>query len=138
MKETKRILFTYLNFGYFAPYVRRGRVNTCTNSLFTFSCINLQGVPRNMTVGEWFRMSSSKYYIRYLRLFQFISSTHSFIQIYFTLKSTFYKMAAMFYLLLFSFVSKNLTNYGRRHLKLSCFVGPPVSGNDTICTLENM
>ena len=57
------------------------------------------------------------------------------------MKSTFYKMTAMFYLLLFSFVSKNLTNYGRRHLKLftNCRVSwDPVSGNDTICTLENM
>ena len=27
-------------------------------------------------------------------------------------------MTAMLYFLLFSFVSKNLTNYGRRHLKL--------------------
>ena len=50
--------------------------------------------------------------------FQFISLTNSFTQIYFTLKSIFYKMTAMLYFLLFSFVSKNLTNYGRRHLKL--------------------
>ena len=50
--------------------------------------------------------------------FQFISLTNSFTQIYFTLKSICYKMTAMLYFLLFSFVSKNLTNYGRRHLKL--------------------
>ena len=42
--------------------------------------------------------------------------THT--QIYFTLKSISYKMTAMLYFLLFSFVSKNLTNYRRRHLKL--------------------
>ena len=50
--------------------------------------------------------------------FQFISLTNSFTQIYFTLKSIFYKMTAMLYFLLFSLVWKNLTNYGRRHLKL--------------------
>ena len=50
--------------------------------------------------------------------FQFISLTNSFTQISFTLKSIFYKMTAMLYFLLFSFVSKNLTNYGRRHLNL--------------------
>ena len=33
-------------------------------------------------------------------------------------KKIFYKMTAMLYFLLFSFVSKNLTNYERRHLKL--------------------
>ena len=31
--------------------------------------LELQGVPRNMTVGGWFWMSSSIYYIRYYRLF---------------------------------------------------------------------
>ena len=50
--------------------------------------------------------------------FQFSSLTNSFTQIYFTLKSIFYKMTVMLYFLLFSFVFKNLTNYGRRHLKL--------------------
>ena len=49
---------------------------------------------------------------------QFISLTNSFTQIYFTLKSIFYKMTAMLYFLLFSFVLKNLTNCGRRHKKL--------------------
>ena len=49
--------------------------------------------------------------------FQFISLTNSFTQIYFTLKSISYKMTAMLYFLLFPFVSKNLTNYGRRHSK---------------------
>ena len=51
-------------------------------------------------------------------LFQFISLTNFFSQIYFTLKSIFYKMTAILYFLFFSFVSKNLTNYERRHLKL--------------------
>ena len=50
--------------------------------------------------------------------FQFISLTNPFTQIYFTLKSIFYKMTTMLYFSLFSFVLKNLTNYGRRHLKL--------------------
>ena len=50
--------------------------------------------------------------------FQFISLTNSYTQICFTLKSIFYKITAMLYFLLFPFVSKNLTNYGRRHLKL--------------------
>ena len=51
-------------------------------------------------------------------LFQFISLTNSFTKLYFTLKSIFYKMTSMLYYLLFSFVSKNVTYYGRRHLKL--------------------
>ena len=50
--------------------------------------------------------------------FQFISLTNSFTQIYFTLKSIVYKKTAILYFLLFSFVSKSLTNCGRRHLKL--------------------
>ena len=55
--------------------------------------------------------------------FQFISLTNSCTQIYFPLKLIFYKMTAMLYFFLFSFVSKNLTNYGRRHLKLfNCHV----------------
>ena len=61
---------------------------------------------------------------------QFISLTHTFTQIYFTLKSIFYKMTSMLYFLLFSFVSKNLTNYRRRPLKLltNCYVfGTPCS-----------
>ena len=38
---------------------------------------------------------------------QFISLTNSFTQIYFTLKSIFYKMTAMLYFFLFSFISQN-------------------------------
>ena len=53
-----------------------------------------------------------------INFFQFISLTNAFTQIYLTLKSIFYKMTTMLYFLLFSSVSKNLTNYGRRHLKL--------------------
>ena len=81
--------------------------------------MHVQGVPRNMTVG----VNSFECLLPYIILdiidfFQFISLTNSFTQIYFTLKSIFYKMIAMLYFLLFSFLSKNLTNYGRRHLKL--------------------
>ena len=50
-----------------------------------------------------------------------------FYQIYFTLKSIFNKMTAIFYLLLFSFVSRSLTNLTFKTIhQLSCFVGHPV------------
>ena len=69
--------------------------------------------------------------------FQVISLTNSFTQIYFTLKSIFYKMTVMLYFLLFSFVSKNLTNYGRRHLKL--FTNCHVSWDTLyICYIESL
>ena len=74
--------------------------------------------PRNMPVGGCFESLLPYFILDIKDFFQFISLTNSFTQIYITLKSIFYKMTAMFYLLLFSFVSKNLTNYGRRHLKL--------------------
>ena len=85
---------------------------------------------RTVNESKWYRVSHETWQlvngfecllpsiILDIRLFQFISLTNSFTQIYFTLKSIFYKMTAMLYFLLFSFVSQNLTNYGRRHLKL--------------------
>ena len=65
---------------------------TCNSSLsFDFRWEKLsvykQGVPRNMTDGEKFWMSSSIYCIRCLRILQFITLKKSFAQIYFTLKS---------------------------------------------------
>ena len=46
---------------------------------------NIQGVPRNMTVGEYFKMSSSNYWIRFKDFLQFSSLEKSFTPIYLNL-----------------------------------------------------
>ena len=60
----------------------------------------------------------SIYYIRYWRLLKVYFVNKLFYSNIFYFEINFLKMTAMLYFLLFSFVSMNLTNYGRRHLKL--------------------
>ena len=77
------------------------------------------GVPRNMTVDELFRMSSSKYWISFKDFLQLSLVEKSFTPINILIWNLFYyNKTAIKCLLLFSLVSNNLANYGRRHFKI--------------------
>ena len=116
---------------YFTPYIhiyrplffKEGEINNILKNISPSSCTTEIIIAYRVSHETWQFVNGFECLLPYIILdiedfLKFISLMNSFSQIYFTLNSISYNMTDMLYFLLFSFVSQNLTNYGRRHLKL--------------------